>query len=153
MTSIIFLQAQHKIKNNDIAAAGRQWRTACQWPCCAMSTWVAIVLPLVLLLYIDIGNRNYNTCFAKSKWMCYTRSYHLLLKSVYYATINLIVRMYRTQCSWYHQSCNELYTAVHNLHWLLNCIWVYHDNNFMSHWLHGLTKLSHSLQSFGLSFL
>jgi len=54
MTSIIFLQAQHKIKNNDIAAAGRQWRTACQWPCCTMSTWVAIVLPLVLLLLISI---------------------------------------------------------------------------------------------------
>jgi len=54
MTSIIFSQAQHKIKNNDIAAAGRQWCTACQWPCCAMSTWVAIVLPLVLLLLISV---------------------------------------------------------------------------------------------------
>ena len=43
----LFLQAQHEINNNDILAAGRQWRSACQWPYLGACVWAAVVLPFV----------------------------------------------------------------------------------------------------------
>ena len=70
--------------NNDIAAAGRH--------CMAYSLSVAMLHNVCLDCYCPlhghtgIGSRDYkwdyNSCFAESKSMCYTRGYHLLLKSV-----------------------------------------------------------------------
>ena len=100
--------------NNDIAAAGRHWRTACQWPCCAMDCYCP------LHGHTGIGSRDYkwdyNSCFAESKSMRYTRSLSSASKKcVCYATINLIVKHTGVNgevLCWYYESRNELYTAV-----------------------------------------
>ena len=44
-----FLQAQDDVTNGDMAAAGRHWRTACQWPCMGVTIWVSAILPLVII--------------------------------------------------------------------------------------------------------
>ena len=43
------MQAQDDIINGDMAAAGRHWRTACQWPYMGAAIWVAAILPLVII--------------------------------------------------------------------------------------------------------
>lgn len=43
------LQAQEDINNGDMSAAGRHWRTAFQWPCSGVTSWVSAILPLVIL--------------------------------------------------------------------------------------------------------
>ena len=46
------LQAQDDLKNDDMQAAGRRWRTACQWPYYWMIIWVVLVLTVELSLAI-----------------------------------------------------------------------------------------------------
>ena len=45
---LFLLQARHDISNDDIPAARRHWRTACQWPYFGACIWVSIILSIVI---------------------------------------------------------------------------------------------------------
>lgn len=47
-----FLQAQDDVTNGDMAAAGRRWRTGCQWPYLGVILWVTTILTIELSLVI-----------------------------------------------------------------------------------------------------
>ena len=44
----LILQARHDINNDDLPAARRHWRTACQWPYLGACVWVSVILPIVI---------------------------------------------------------------------------------------------------------